>query len=56
MYEGPDEVIEESRRRKEALLTFVPIGEVRRLTEMSSAQTEVIGDNVRYAIVAVRAQ
>jgi 4-amino-4-deoxy-L-arabinose transferase-like glycosyltransferase len=56
MYEGPDEVIEESRRRKEVLLTFVPIGEVRQLTEMSSAQTEVIGDNVRYAIVAVRAR
>ena len=56
MYEGPDEVVEESRRRKEVLLTLVPVGEVRQLTEMSSAQTEVIGDNVRYAIVAVRAR
>jgi 4-amino-4-deoxy-L-arabinose transferase-like glycosyltransferase len=56
MYEGPVEVIEESRRRKAPLLTFVPIGEVRQLTEMSSAQTEVIGDNVRYALVAVRAR
>ena len=56
MYEGPAQVIEESRRRKETLLTFVPLGELWQLTEMSSAQTEVIGDNVRDAIVAVRAR
>ena len=56
MYEGPNQVIEECRKRKEALLTFVPVSEVKQLTEMSSAQTEVLGDNVRYAIVAVRAR
>lgn len=56
MYEGPGQVIEESRKRNEALLTFVPVSEVKQLTEMSSAQTEVLGDNVRYAIVAVRAR
>jgi 4-amino-4-deoxy-L-arabinose transferase-like glycosyltransferase len=56
MYEGPGQVIEESRTRKEALLTFVPVSEIRQWTEMSSAQTEVLGDNVRYAIVAVRAR
>ena len=53
LYEGPFEVIEESRRRKEVLLTLVAVGEVKQLTEVSSVQTEVIGDNGRYAIVAV---
>ena len=51
-YEGPNQVIEECRRRKETLLTFVPIGEVNRFSEMSS-QAEVIEGNGRYAIVAV---
>jgi 4-amino-4-deoxy-L-arabinose transferase-like glycosyltransferase len=51
-YEGPNQVIEECRKRKEARLTFVPIGEVNRFNEMSS-QAEVIGSNGRYAIVAV---
>lgn len=53
MYEGPGAVIEECRRRKETLLTFVPIGEVNQFNEMS-APAEVIGSNGRYAIVAVR--
>lgn len=52
MYEGPNQVIEECRKRNEALLTFVPISEVKRFSEMSS-QAEVIGSNGRYAIVAV---
>jgi 4-amino-4-deoxy-L-arabinose transferase-like glycosyltransferase len=52
MYEGPNQVIEECRKRKEALLTFVPSSEVNRFSEMSS-QAEVIGSNGRYAIVAV---
>ena len=52
MYEGPYQVIEECRKRKEALLTFVPISEVNGFSEMSS-QAEVIGSNGRYAIVAV---
>ncbi len=56
MYEGPGQVIDESRKRQDVLLTFVPIGEVSKLTGMASAQTEVIGNNVRYAIVAVRAR
>ena len=53
MYDGPGVVIEECRRRKETLLTFVPIGEVNQFSEMS-APAEVIGSNGRYAIVAVR--
>jgi 4-amino-4-deoxy-L-arabinose transferase-like glycosyltransferase len=52
MYEGPYQLIEECRKRKEALLTFVPIRDVNQFMEMSS-QAEVIGDNGRYAIVAV---
>jgi hypothetical protein len=56
MYGGPEQVIEESRKRNEALLAFVPVSKVKQLSEMSSAQTEVLGDNVRYAIVAVRAR
>ena len=53
MYDGPGQVIEECRRRKETLLTFVPVGEVNQFSEMS-APAEVIGSNGRYAIVAVR--
>jgi hypothetical protein len=56
MYAGAEQVIDESRRRNDVLLTFVPVGEVGRLTEIASAQMEVIGDNGRYAIVAVRAR
>ena len=52
MYEGPGQVIEECRKRKEAFLTFVPISDVNRFSEMSS-QADVIGSNGRYAIVAV---
>jgi 4-amino-4-deoxy-L-arabinose transferase-like glycosyltransferase len=56
MYTEPAQVIEESRRRNEVILTFVPLQQVSRLTELKSAQTEVIGDNGRVAIVAVRAR
>jgi 4-amino-4-deoxy-L-arabinose transferase-like glycosyltransferase len=56
MYAGAEQVIDESRRRNDVLLTFVPVGEVGRLTGIASAQMEVIGDNGRYAIVAVRAR
>ena len=55
MYDGPDQVIEECRKRNDVLLTFVPVGTIDQLTGKASAQTEVIGNNVRYAIVAVRA-
>jgi hypothetical protein len=54
MYEKPGDVIEECRRRNEVLLTFVAIEEVKQLTETPSVQTEVIGNNGRFAIVAVR--
>lgn len=56
MYEGPSQVIDESRKRGDVLLAFVPIWQVDQLTGMAAAQTEVIGSNARYAIVAVRAR
>ena len=56
MYEGPDQLIDECRKRQEVLLAFVPIRNVSQLTGMAAAQTEVIGNNARYAIVAVRAR
>jgi len=56
MYEGPFQVIGESRRRKDFVLVFVPLKEVSQLTGMASAQTDVIGNNGRYAIVAVNYQ
>jgi hypothetical protein len=56
MYEGPGQVVYEARRRGDAVLAFVPLGELKQLTGEASAQTEVIGDNNRYAIVAVRAK
>jgi 4-amino-4-deoxy-L-arabinose transferase-like glycosyltransferase len=54
MYEGPAQVIYECRQRKEVLLTFVPIEDVGSLTAVADVQAEVIADNTRYAIVAVR--
>ncbi len=56
MYEGPETVIAESRRRNDAVLAFVPLAELERLTALTGAQTDVIGNNGRYAIVAVRAK
>jgi 4-amino-4-deoxy-L-arabinose transferase-like glycosyltransferase len=56
MYEGAGSVIEEAHKRQEVLLTFVPIEEVSQLTQTPAAQAEVIGNNGRYAIVAVRAR
>jgi 4-amino-4-deoxy-L-arabinose transferase-like glycosyltransferase len=56
MYEAPWDVIQESRRRGEAVLAFVPLEELERLEKTTEAKTEVIGDNGRYAIVAVSAQ
>ncbi len=56
MYEGPQQLIDECRRRSDVLLAFVPVREVSQLTGMAAAQAEVIGSNARYAIVAVRAR
>jgi hypothetical protein len=56
MYDSAGQVIEESRKRQEVLLTFVPVEELAQLTAFAPAETEVIGNNGRYAIVAVRAR
>jgi 4-amino-4-deoxy-L-arabinose transferase-like glycosyltransferase len=56
MYEGPGQLAYEARRRGEAILAFVPIADLRKLTQETSAQTEIIGANHWYAIVAVRAR
>ncbi|MFN2516742.1 MAG: hypothetical protein ABR556_11070, partial [Pyrinomonadaceae bacterium] len=53
MYTESAQVIAESHRRKEVILTFVPLGEVSKLTEWESVRTDVIGNNGRFAIVAV---
>ena len=54
MYEGAGEVIAESKARKETLLVFVPLKDVERLTALVEfAQTDVIGNNGRMALVAV---
>jgi 4-amino-4-deoxy-L-arabinose transferase-like glycosyltransferase len=56
MYEGPGQLTYEARRRGDAILAFVPIAELKQLAEEAAAQTEIIGANERYAIVAVRAK
>jgi 4-amino-4-deoxy-L-arabinose transferase-like glycosyltransferase len=56
MYESAGQVLDESRKRQEVLLTFVPLKELGQLTAFAPAETEVIGNNGRYAIVAVRAR
>ncbi|HLN97118.1 MAG TPA: hypothetical protein VK208_01420, partial [Pyrinomonadaceae bacterium] len=53
MYEGPNRVIWESGQRRQSYLVFVPLEELNKLTEAAAVQTEVIGNNGRYAIVAV---
>ncbi|HSS21787.1 MAG TPA: glycosyltransferase family 39 protein [Pyrinomonadaceae bacterium] len=55
MYEAPWDVVQESLRRKAPVLTFVPLEDLDRMTNDASAHAEVIGNNGRYAIVAVRA-
>jgi 4-amino-4-deoxy-L-arabinose transferase-like glycosyltransferase len=56
MYEGPLQVIAESQRRADFVLAFVPLKGVSQLTGMSSAETDVIANNGRYAIVAVKSR
>jgi hypothetical protein len=56
MYGGPAEMIDESRKRKQAVLAFVPLEELNDLTSVTSAKVDVIGNNGRYALIAVRYQ
>lgn len=55
MYEGAQPVIAESIRRQATLLVFVPVKDMDALVRIPSAGADVIGDNGRIALVAVRA-
>jgi 4-amino-4-deoxy-L-arabinose transferase-like glycosyltransferase len=54
MYIGPPQLVNEALRRGEVLLAFVPIEGVEQQTSAWAATTDVIGDNGRFALVAVK--
>jgi hypothetical protein len=54
IYEGPPQLVNESLRRRGPLLSFVPLEGVSELSSAHAAQTEVIGDNGRVALVVVK--
>ncbi len=53
MYEGPGQVVWESRQRQATILAFVPLEDVVLFQELSSMRTDVIGNNGKFALVAV---
>jgi 4-amino-4-deoxy-L-arabinose transferase-like glycosyltransferase len=53
-FEGVAEILEAARINNGAVLVLVPLEYVGQLTELKSAKTELLGDNGRIAIVAVR--
>ncbi len=55
MYEGLWPVVLESRRRNAPLLVFLPVSDLLYLRNLNSATADVIGNNGRIALVAVRA-
>lgn len=54
MYIGPPQLVNETHRRDEVLLAFVPLPDAGTLQTAHAAITDVIGDNGRFALVAVR--
>lgn len=56
MYEGVGPVVAESQVRKEALLIFVPLKDVQYFTTTKFAEIDVIGDNGKVAVLAVKAK
>ena len=54
IYEGAPQLVNECRRRGTALLAFVYLDGVSELQSAHAAHTEVIGENGRVALVAVR--
>ena len=54
MYIGPPQLVNETHRRNEVLLAFVPLPDAATLQTAHAAITDVIGDNGRFALVAVR--
>jgi hypothetical protein len=53
MYEGLGQIVTESRRRRTAILTMVPLKDVMQFRELSSMRVDVVGDNGRFALLAV---
>ncbi len=54
IYEGAPYIVNESHRRKGPLLAFATFVEANELMQAHAATVEVIGDNGRYVLVAVR--
>ncbi len=53
MYIGPPQLVNETHRRKQTLLAFIPARDVAELSRAHAAVTDVIGDNGRHALVAI---
>jgi hypothetical protein len=53
MYEGLGQIVSESRRRQTTILTMVPLKDVMQFKELSSMRVDVVGDNGRFALLAV---
>jgi len=53
MYEGLGQIVSESRRRNTAILTMVPLKDVTPFRELSSMRVDVVGDNGKFALLAV---
>jgi 4-amino-4-deoxy-L-arabinose transferase-like glycosyltransferase len=53
MYEGPGQIVWESRRRQTTILTMVPLKDVMQFRELSSMRVDVVGDNGKFALLAV---
>ncbi len=56
MFESQAPVVAESRRRGEPLLIFVPLKDMAFIREDSSTSIDVIGDNGRLVLVAIKAK
>ena len=52
MYEGPGQIVWESRRRQAKILAFVPLEDVNKFLELSSMRSDFVGDNGKFALVA----
>ena len=53
MYEGVGQVVWESRRRQRTILTMAPIRDVEQFRQLSSMRVDVVGDNGKFALLAV---
>lgn len=53
LYEGLGQIVWESRRRQTTILTMVPLKDVMQFRELSSMRIDILGDNGRFALLAV---